>query len=107
MGKTNKTVKERINNHFGLYKRASSNSPLWMHETLHHCRLPPKDLDEFFDRFSLDILAQNTDYILNNVAEAEFISKLKPAINRREEVPEWDIDALAIRLEPQHSRDWD
>ena len=98
VGKTNKTIRERINGHFGLYKKASTNSPLWAHEALHHCRLPPNDITEFFERFALDILSQSSDYILNNVAEAETISRLKPNINRKEEVPEWDIDALPIKL---------
>ena len=55
-------------------------------------------MSEFFDKYSIIILKQNRDYVLNNVDEADFISKLKPELNRREEVPEWDIDEKPILI---------
>ena len=96
IGKTNKTVKERVNAHFSLFKKGSNNSPLWAHESIYHAGTTPTTLVELFERYSFKIIEQNKDYVLNNVAEAEAISRLKPLINRREEVPEWDIDAEAI-----------
>ena len=96
IGKTNKTIKERINGHFALFKKASNNSPLWTHEQIYHAGTTPTTLADLFERYSFKIINQNKDYILNNVAEAEAISRMKPSINRKEEVPEWDIDAEAI-----------
>ena len=43
-------------------------------------------------------MKQNTDYVLNNVEEANLISKLKPQLNRKEEVPEWDIEEHPILI---------
>ena len=98
IGKTNKTVKERITNHFTLFRKKSNTSPLWMHEFIFHAGTTIDNLSDLFDRYSLKILSHNKEYVLNNIAEAELISKEKPLINRREEVPEWDIDAAAIDL---------
>ena len=98
IGKTNKTIKERVNGHLALFKKASSNSPLWTHEMIYHAGTTPTNLADLFEMYSFKIINQNKDYVLNNVAEAEAISRLKPLINRKEEVPEWDIDAEAINF---------
>ena len=98
IGKTNKTVKERITNHFTLFRKKSNTSPLWMHEFIFHAGATIDNLSDLFERYSLKILSHNKEYVLNNIAEAELISREKPLINRREEVPEWDIDAAAIDL---------
>ena len=36
IGKTNKSLKERITQHFNSYKNRAKNSPLWSHETYFH-----------------------------------------------------------------------
>ena len=98
IGKTNKTIKERINQHFNAFKNKTQGSPLWAHESYFHAGSPPHNLNEFFDKYKIIILKQNTDYVLNNVDEADFITRLKPEINRKEEVPEWDIDQKPINV---------
>ena len=92
IGKTNKTIKERIIQHYNSFKNQMQTSPLWAHESYFHGRVPPLTMNDFFDKYSINIIKQNHDYVLNNVDEANFISKLKPTLNRKEEVPEWDIE---------------
>ena len=55
-------------------------------------------MQEFFDKYTMTILKQNKDYVLNNVDEAYFINKLKPELNRKDEVPEWDIEENPILI---------
>ena len=98
IGKTNKTIKERISQHFNAFKNKTQSSPLWAHESYFHAGAPPQNTNDFFDKYKIIILKKNSDYVLNNVDEADFITKLKPEINRKEEVPEWDIDQRPINV---------
>ena len=98
IGKTNKTVKERVVQHFNSFKNKAQSSPLWAHDLYFHAGAPPLNIDEFFDKYSVIILKQNSDYVLNNVDEADFINRLKPELNRKDEVPEWDIDQRPINV---------
>ena len=98
IGKTNKTLKERVTQHLNAYKNKTTNSPLWSHESYFHGGAIINDWEGFFEKYKLIIIKQNSDYVLNNIDEAEHITKLKPTINRREEVPEWDIIENAILI---------
>ena len=98
IGKTNKSLKERITQHFNAYKSKTTNSPLWSHENYFHGGAIINNWEGFFEKYRLVVIKQNSDYVLNNIDEAEHITKLKPSINRREEVPEWDIVENAIML---------
>ena len=98
IGKTNKTLKERITQHFNAYKNKTTNSPLWSHESYFHGGALINNWETFFEKYRVIVIRQNSDYVLNNIDEAEHITKLKPSLNRREEVPEWDIVESAIMM---------